>query len=79
MQAVSFNQAQQNLNELCEQVNKTNKPCLIEREPQPVVLLSQQEYDSLMETFYLLSNPNNANKLLNSLKQARNGNFQKKQ
>ncbi|WP_353570957.1 type II toxin-antitoxin system Phd/YefM family antitoxin [Candidatus Albibeggiatoa sp. nov. BB20] len=79
MQVVSLAQAQQNLNELCEQVYKTNTPCLIERETQPAVLLSQQEYDALMETFYLLSNPNNANKLLHSLKQARTGNIQEKE
>ena len=73
MQVVSFN-----LNQLCEQGNRTNKPRLIEHETQPVVLLSQQEYDVLMENFYLLSNPNNANKLLHSLKQARSGNLQKR-
>jgi antitoxin YefM len=74
MQVISFAQAEQNLETVCEQVWQNHEPCLIARDSHAVVLLSQQEYNSLIETQYLLSQPNNANRLLHSLQQARDGN-----
>jgi antitoxin YefM len=74
MQTVSFTQAQQNLEAVCEQVWQNQEPCLIARDSHAVILLSQQEYNSLIETQYLLSQSNNANRLLYSLQQARDGN-----
>jgi len=66
MQIISFAQAEQNLETVCEQVWQNQEPCLIARDSHAVVLLSQQEYNSLIETQYLLSQPNNANRLLHS-------------
>jgi antitoxin YefM len=74
MQVISFAQAEQNLETVCEQVWQNQEPCLIARDSHAVVLLSQQEYNSLIETQYLLSQPDNANRLLHSLQQVRDGN-----
>lgn len=73
MQVISFVHAQQNLEMVCEQVWQNQEPCLITRDTHAVILLSQQEYNALIETQYLLSQPNNSSKLLHSLQQARDG------
>jgi antitoxin YefM len=74
MQVISAKAAQQNLETLCEQVYQNHEPYIINRENHHnIVILSLDDYNSWTETNYLLSNPYNAERLLNSLKKARAG------
>jgi len=51
-----------------------HEPILItRRKGESVVLLSLDDYESIMESEYLLSSPANASRLLQSLKEARSG------
>jgi antitoxin YefM len=40
-----------------------------------IVMMTEDDYNSLCETLYLLSSPNNAVRLLESISQADNGDF----
>jgi antitoxin YefM len=51
-------------------------PVCIERGAGSVVMLSQQEFDSLVETARLLGSPANASRLLSSIKGAESGKLQ---
>jgi antitoxin YefM len=74
MQVISAKTAQRNLDSLCEQVYQNHEPYIVNRENNHnVVILSLDDYNSWIETNYLLSNPYNAERLLNSLKKARAG------
>ena len=74
MQVISAKTAQLNLDTLCEQVYQNHEPYIVNRENNHnVVILSLDDYNSWIETNYLLSNPYNAERLLNSLKKARAG------
>jgi antitoxin YefM len=64
--------------EFCENPAKymdevTDDPVCIERGAGSVVMLSQEEFDSLVETAYLLGSPANASRLLLSIKAAEAG------
>ncbi len=69
MQTVTCFEAQQHFYELFENVVKQTKPICIHKssEEMGVIMISESDYNSLLETLYLLSNPFNANKLLNAL------------
>ncbi len=74
MQSIFFKEAQQNLDQLCLQACQDHEPCIVNRDDNNhVVILSLEDYNAWQETHYLLSNPNNAQRLLRSLEQARNG------
>jgi antitoxin YefM len=51
-------------------------PVYIERAAGSVVMLSRQEFESLVETAHLLSSPANASRLLSSIKAAQAGELQ---
>ena len=53
----SANQAQANLFELLEQVNKESKPCIITSNKGDGVLISKDDWESIQETLYLQSIP----------------------
>ena len=74
MQVISVKSAQQKLETICEQVYQNHEPYILNRENHHnVVILSLDDFNSWMETNYLLSNSYNAERLLNSLKKARAG------
>jgi antitoxin YefM len=77
--AVSASEARKNLFPLIAQVNDDRIAVEISSKAGDAVLLSKADYDSLMETAYLLSNPANARWLLDSIADARVGRVQEHQ
>ncbi|QEN04355.1 type II toxin-antitoxin system prevent-host-death family antitoxin [Thiospirochaeta perfilievii] len=75
MNAVNYTDLRQNLKSHMDSVYQDHEPLIVTRKDnQNVVLISLEDYNSLTETQYLLSSQNNANRLLRSLSDARNGN-----
>jgi antitoxin YefM len=74
MNAVTMNEAKQNLERLVEQVIADADSTIICTDAgKQVVLLPLDEFNSWKETLYLLSNPTNAAHLLKSISEAQAG------
>ena len=74
MNAVTVNQAKQDLGSLIEQVISDVEPTIICNDNgSKAVLMSLDEFNSWQETIYLLSNPANAEHLRASIAQAKAG------
>ena len=74
MDAITINQAKQDINRLIEQVISDAEPTIIcNDQGQKAVLLSLDEYNSWEETLYLLSNPANADHLRRSIQEDKAG------
>jgi len=71
--AITASEARKNLFPLIEQVNNDRQPIEITSKRGDAVLLSRADYDALTETAFLLRVPANAQRLLESLTQARAG------
>lgn len=71
--AITATEARRDLARLIERVNDDRVEIEIVSKRGSAVLMSKDEYDSLMETNYLLSSPQNAQRLLASLASARKG------
>lgn len=70
--AISYDQLQANLDATCNEVCLNHTPVLVKRRKGNVVLVAQEDYDSLLETTYLLTSPANAERLLDSLNHRNN-------
>ena len=69
MKIYSYTTVRQNLKSVCDEVVKDHQPAYIQRKNgDNVVVLSEEDYNSLQETAYLLSSPKNKKKLQKSLK-----------
>lgn len=75
MTAITANNARKNLFRLVSQVNEDHTPVEIVSKNGNAVLLSKDDYDSLMETAYILSSPANARRLFRSLEATRRGEY----
>ena len=74
MDAITYSALRQNLKTYMDKVVQDNDPLIITRKNnENVVLLSISEYNSLMETNYLLSNEANAEHLKRSIAQHKAG------
>ena len=74
MDAITINQAKQNIDGLIEQVIADAEPTIIcDDKGRKVVILSLDEFNSWQETLYLLSNPANANHLRRSIQEDESG------
>ncbi|WP_455290017.1 type II toxin-antitoxin system Phd/YefM family antitoxin [Cupriavidus necator] len=74
MRTVHFSDARNNLKAVIDQAIDDQDAVLITRRDAPnAVIMSQEQYDSWMETMYLMSNPANAQRLMESLAQLRQG------
>ncbi len=71
--ALTASEARKNLFPLIEQVNDDRQPVEITSKRGDAVLMARADYDALQETAYLLRVPANAQRLLESLAQARSG------
>ena len=77
MQTVLYSEARNNLREIINRVVDDFDEYLIStKDKKTAVLISQDEYNSLKETLYLLSSKNNRERLLDSIEEIENGNFQ---
>ncbi|OGT07278.1 MAG: hypothetical protein A2X78_02350 [Gammaproteobacteria bacterium GWE2_37_16] len=80
MNAIPYSAARQNLAKTMDQVCDEHEPVIItRRSSDPVVMMSLADYNSMRETEYLLSSPKNAERLLRSIKQCEQGNFQERE
>jgi antitoxin YefM len=76
MDAVSYSDLRQNLKSFMDKVYNDHDPLIITRKNnENLVLISIDEYNSLMETNYLLSNEANAEHLKKSIEQYESGKF----
>ncbi|CAG9180649.1 Antitoxin YefM [Cupriavidus laharis] len=74
MRTIHFSDARSNLKAVMDQAIDDHDAVLITRRDAPnVVIMSQDQYDSWMETMHLLSSPANATRLMRSIKQHRAG------
>jgi antitoxin YefM len=80
MNAVTMNEAKLNLERIAEQVIADAEPKIVVTESgEQLVFMPLDEYNSLKETLYLLSNPANAEHLLRSISEARAGDIQERE
>jgi antitoxin YefM len=76
MQAVLYSQARNNLRDIINQVCDNFEEFIITtKEKQSVVLISQDEYNSMKETLYLLSSKNNRDRLLDAVEEIESSKF----
>jgi antitoxin YefM len=73
MNSITASEARKNLFPLIKQVNDDCAPIHISSRGGSAVLVSEAEWNGLQETNYLLRNPYNALRLVESLAQARAG------
>jgi len=74
MQVVSMTEARNNLKAVFDSVYNDHEEVIIHRKNREnVVVISMDEYNSMKETNYLLSSPNNAKHLRESIGQLKNG------
>ena len=74
MNTISINSAQNNLENIMDQVCGDHLPIVINRADKPaVILMSLEDYQSLEETAYLMRSPNNAKRLSESISALENG------
>lgn len=74
MHIYTYSDARNNLKWILDKVVEDADVAFIARKDgSHAVIMGQDYYDSLMETLYLLSSPNNANRLNESIAQLRSG------
>jgi antitoxin YefM len=74
MAHVSYSELRTNLASYMDQVCDDRAPLLVTRQnARSVVLISEEDYEGLMETVHLLKSPANAERLLRSITQADQG------
>lgn len=71
--AITASEARRDLFGLIERVNLDQTEVEIMSKRGSAVLMSKDEYDSLIETSYLLRSPKNAQRILSALESARDG------
>jgi antitoxin YefM len=76
MRYVSFAELQQNLERHLDEIGRSRVPFVVTRPSgAPIVMLSLAEYEGMKETFHLLRNPANAERLFQSIADADAGKF----
>lgn len=74
MNAITYSEARHALKDVMDKACNNHEPILItRRKGENVVLLSLEDYESIMESEYLLSNPANAARLVKSIEEAKTG------
>lgn len=75
MDAITYSYARQNMASVMDTVCDNNETLIITSPRKKVVMMSLDDYNSMIETCYLLSNPTNAKHLRTSIKEANDGKF----
>ena len=74
MIAVNYTTARQNLKEFCDKTVNDFEAIIITRERgENVVLMSESEYNNMLENLYIRSNPKDYNELIESIQQLKKG------
>ena len=72
MEAVSYSDLRKNLKSYLDHVYQDHDPLIVTRKNnENVVMISMEEYNSLIETNYLMANEANAKHLMKSMNQAK--------
>jgi antitoxin YefM len=80
MAHVSYSELRTNLASYMEEVCDDRAPLVVTRQnARSVVIMSEQDYEGLMETVHLLKSPANAARLLRSIKDADRGKLKKRE
>ena len=80
MAHVSYSDLRSNLASYMEDVCDSRAPLLVTRQnARSVVIMSEEDYEGLMETVHLLKSPVNAARLLRSIKDADRGKLKKRE
>ncbi len=80
MDAISYTVARANLANTMAEVCDNHTPIIITRKREnPVVMMSLDDYNAMIETNYLLSSPINAQKILQSIAELESGNGQERE
>jgi antitoxin YefM len=74
--AITASEARKSLFGLIQQVNDDHTPVEVVSRRGNAVIMSKDDFDALTETAYLLRNPANAERLLEAIERARNGEFE---
>lgn len=70
----TYSDFRQKLKMYLDEVFKSNRPLFVTRtKGENIVVLSESDYESLMETFYLLKSPKNAERLQRAISQYEKG------
>lgn len=79
MDSITYSSARGNLLRVMEQVCDDYNPVVITRQKgRSVVVMSLDEYESIMETLYLLGSPKNAARLAESIAEVNAGKTKKR-
>lgn len=74
MNAVTYTFVRNNLAKMMDQVCADHAPVIVTRQnQQAVIMLSLEDYESLVETAYLLRSPQNAERLTRAIAQLSSG------
>ena len=74
MNAITYTEAREKLATTIKRVCRDHAPVIITRKREDsVVMMSLDDYESLQETSYLLRSPKNAQRLLESIKELKQG------
>ena len=74
MNAISYSKFRQNLRSVIRKVTDDVTPIIVTtNDDSDVVVMSKHEYESLMETFYLMRSPVNRERLDESIKELESG------
>ena len=74
MLAVNYSTLRENLKEYCDTANNDFETIVVTRKSGGnIVLLSETEYNNLIENLYVRSNPDYYNKLINSIEELKAG------
>lgn len=74
MNAIDVTTARENLAATMDRICEDHTPLVITREHRPaVVMLPLEDFEALQETAYLLQSPANAQRLMESVQQLREG------
>ena len=74
MQAMTYTEAREKLASTIKRVCRNHEPVTITRKREDaVVMMSLADYESLQETAYLLRSPKNAQRLLEAIRELKQG------
>lgn len=77
MSTITYTEARQKLAETMARVCEDHAPVVITKQSdKPVVMMSLEDYEALLETAYLLRSPRNARRLLESIHELEDGDGQ---
>lgn len=75
MEVTSYSKFRENMKTYLDNVVNDSRPLYVTRtNGEDVVVLSKSDYEGLQETYYLISSPKNAERLLEALKDLDEGN-----